>query len=127
MKKYTEEEPIIRGSRWPPGEDDVTLTVTHPSGWPADADTWTWELRVAQNNADEVDVTLEASSASIDGNDITLLFHATPTNTADILGSGRTIVRIELVSYSGDGTVTDDTLSYWYDMTGQGLVYDPWD
>ncbi len=119
MKNYTAAEPIIRGSRWPPGEDVLTMVITKSTNWPADADTWTWTLAFAERGDDSADAELEAASVSVSDAVLTLTFSMTGAQSAALPGSGKVILRVELVSV--DGAVT----SYYYDMTGEATVYDP--
>ncbi len=123
-KNYTSAEPVVRGSRWPPGEDVLTLVITKSTNWPADADTWTWKLLFAEQGAAAgatPEVELTAASASVSSAVITLTFFMTVAQSAVLTGEGKAVKRVELVSE--DGAV----VSYYYDMTGLATVYDPFE
>ncbi len=96
MENYGE---IVRGSRWPAGDDSLTVTLTKSSGWPAGAASWTWKLLLSQNRSGgSPDLELTAASATISGTSLTLVFHATDEQTATLTGSGKTRCWVDLQS-----------------------------
>lgn len=127
MKNYTENEPVVRGGRWPPGDGYMTVTISNSDGWTTGAEDWNWGLELAQEGSITAHTEVGASTGSLSGNDLTLSFRMVPTATNNLPGTGPTTLRVELVSYEGTGTTADDTRSNWYDMTGRMKVYDPWE
>jgi hypothetical protein len=118
LKNYTADEPIIRGSKWPPADDVVTVTVTKGSGWPGGSDSWTWELAFATRGGTSV---LDATSASagISGNDMVLTFSLTVAQTALLVGGKPATYKVELKSTNGA------VVSYYDDLAGEARVRDP--
>jgi len=120
MENYTGNGSIVRGSRWPPADDSLTVTLTKSSGWPDGADSWTWSLLLSRTWAGgDADLTLTADSVTIDGDELTATFHATPAETAALPGAGRTTYRVDLKSDDGAGDV-----SYYDVVQGEADVRD---
>jgi hypothetical protein len=116
---YTANADIVRGSRWPPADDNITIQITKSSGWPASADSWTWTMVLSRTTrGGTADLEIEADSASVDGNVLTLTFHATSAETAALpAGKGRYYVEVK----SDDGA---DGVSYYDCVAGTANVRD---
>lgn len=81
-ENYTDPDVIIRGSRWPPAEDDVSVAILNSAGWPADADDWDWYMHISRSpRGDPSDLVLDADTVNLAANTITLTFHATAVQT----------------------------------------------
>ncbi len=111
---------VIRGSRWPVADDTFTVRITNSSGWPQDADQWTWEVLLSRATAGaDADLTLTAA-ASLDGNTMILTFHATPLQTDSLPGTGRRRFYVDVRSTDGA-----ETVSYYDCVQGFAWVRDP--
>ncbi len=119
MINYTAMGAIVRGSRWPPANDNLTVRVTKSSGWPAGSNSWIWELLLSRSLSGGIsDLTLTGSNKSITDNILSMDFYATPAQTAALEGSPDMIFRVELKSNnSGE-------ISYYASLQGSARVRD---
>ena len=121
LQDYTEDGDIIRGSRWPPAEDVLTVEITNTGGWPAGADGWIWSLALSRTaRGGTPDVELTADSADVAGNVLTLTFHATSAETA-ALPAGKGRFYVEVKSDDGDDPAV---VSYYDCVAGTANVRD---
>ena len=120
MIDYTENGEIVRGSRWPAGDDDVTITITKSTGWPAAAaSSWVWKLCLAsRRSGGAADLELTASSKTINGTSISLAFSASAAETATLPGSGSKQFDVDLKSTDGA------EVSIWDALQGKAKVRD---
>ena len=97
LQDYTDDGDIIRGSRWPPAEDVVTVSITNTGGWPAGAAAWDWSLLLSRTwRGGTVDLELDAQDVDIVGNVLSATFFATSAKTAALpAGKGRYAVEIK--------------------------------
>ncbi len=124
-RNFTPDGDIVRGGRWPPADDSISVTVTKSSGWPVGAGAWTWKLRLSRQRAGgAADLELTSDGAEIDGSDIVLTFHATSAQTAALPGAGRTKLAVQLYSDDGAGVVSQyppgAAYAYVSDPAGEG-------
>jgi len=101
MEDYGE---MVRGARYPPGDDPVTVTITKPSGWPVLAPLWTWELLISRTLRDGTpDLTIASASAAVVGTVMTLTFVGTPAETATAPDSTKPCFNVDVRSTDGAG------------------------
>ena len=133
MQDYTQDGDIIRGSRWPAADEVLTIQLTKASGWPADADEWTWELCLSRTlRGGAPDLVLEASNVFVSDEILQCTFYATPAQTAALPGTGRTQFYVDLRSTETPGTTTTpapgasvDIVSYYDCVHGVAWVRNP--
>ena len=122
MEDYTRSTwgEIIAGSRWPPAADPFTIAIANTGGWPPEAASWTWEVVLSRSRAGGTpDLTL-AASATLEGDVLTLTFHAPPQQPASLPGAGRRPFFVAVRSTDGSGTV-----SYYACVQGYAWVREP--
>lgn len=116
---------VVRGSRWPPGDDDLSIKLIKSSGWPAAAHdgTWTWTLSFHQElKGGTPDMVLTSITASLDGVDLVLTFRALPADTAALSGEARKKFYVDLES--NDGGAGGGVDSYYDQAQGYAWVRD---
>jgi len=119
MQDYTPDSSIVRGSRWPPAGDVLTVEITNTGGWAAGADGWTWSLCLSRTRRGGTpDLEIEADSAALNGTVMTLTFTATSAETA-ALPAGKGRFNVEIKSDDGAGAV-----SYYDCVAGTASVRD---
>lgn len=84
---YTYSGELIRGSRWPPWDGEVTVTIKFTAGWPIGAELWTWLLRFSRENLGgtaDLEVTADSVTRDDPNTALILKFIATPTQTLSL-------------------------------------------
>ena len=84
-ENYTDPDMIVRGSRWPPAEDLVTVAILNAGGWPVDVEDWEWFLHLSRSpRGDPSDLVLDANTVALAANTVTLTFFATAAQTLQL-------------------------------------------
>lgn len=122
-QNYTNPDVIIRGSRWPPAEDVVTVQITNTAGWPADADDWDWYLHISRSpRGDPSDLVLTAITVAILGNVLILTFFATDVQTLTLRHVAQGEPRMHYVSIRSTDPDDGDAASFYDCVSGFAWV-----
>lgn len=113
---YTEDSPVVRGSRWPPGRGFAKTTVTYDTGWQGNEGTaWSWILQFWRRNKSPYDLAVTAYTAYMTGgagwpkDSVVAKFYATAGQTSELPGSGdaRFEIEVMVIDESGNPSTYD--------------------